>query len=303
MTSDATISEREFLGQLLERGLYVDLALPGLYALSAPFELVVSQLVRLISELEPSPVEHLRMPPLMDRSILEDSGYLSAFPHLSAAVRCFAGDASFPDLLDDLRDQEDWGAKFVAADLTLPPAACYPVYPLMARRGVLQEDGHLVGVTCQCYRHEPSAEPTRLRSFRQQEYVCLGGADAVISFREGWVERSIRFMKELGLEPAAKEANDPFFPRVGSLLEDHRNRRSLKQEIVLPIANSEIPCISINYHENRFAKTWNLHTRSGVAHTACVGFGLERLALAMFSAHGFDVDGWPRDILTRLKLF
>ena len=30
-----------------------------------------------------------------------------------------------------------------------------------------------------------------------------------------------------------------------------------------------------------------------VAHTACVGFGLERIALALFAHHGLDVKVWP----------
>ena len=29
------------------------------------------------------------------------------------------------------------------------------------------------------------------------------------------------------------------------------------------------------------------------AHSACIGFGLERIALALFAAHGFDPASWP----------
>jgi hypothetical protein len=33
-----------------------------------------------------------------------------------------------------------------------------------------------------------------------------------------------------------------------------------------------------------------------MAHTGCVGFGLERLALALFKHHGLDVAGWPASV-------
>ena len=38
------------------------------------------------------------------------------------------------------------------------------------------------------------------------------------------------------------------------------------------------------------------------AHSACVGFGLERIALALFRKHGFDPDRWPHDVKQVLAL-
>jgi hypothetical protein len=39
-----------------------------------------------------------------------------------------------------------------------------------------------------------------------------------------------------------------------------------------------------------------------VAHSACVGFGLERVALALFKRHGLDVGDWPREVRDVLAL-
>jgi len=33
-----------------------------------------------------------------------------------------------------------------------------------------------------------------------------------------------------------------------------------------------------------------------VASTACLGFGLERVTLALIKTHGFDPLGWPADV-------
>ena len=39
-----------------------------------------------------------------------------------------------------------------------------------------------------------------------------------------------------------------------------------------------------------------------VAHSACVGFGLERVALALFKTHGFRLEDWPREVRDVLAL-
>ena len=36
------------------------------------------------------------------------------------------------------------------------------------------------------------------------------------------------------------------------------------------------------------------------AHTACLGFGLERNVMALFRHHGFDPKEWPADVRKRL---
>jgi hypothetical protein len=33
-----------------------------------------------------------------------------------------------------------------------------------------------------------------------------------------------------------------------------------------------------------------------VSHSGCVGFGLERIALALIRHHGFNAQAWPRDV-------
>ncbi|MDQ1687275.1 MAG: hypothetical protein QOK42_250, partial [Frankiaceae bacterium] len=36
------------------------------------------------------------------------------------------------------------------------------------------------------------------------------------------------------------------------------------------------------------------------AHTACLGFGLERIVLALLAAHGLDVAAWPAEVRAAL---
>jgi seryl-tRNA synthetase len=60
-------------------------------------------------------------------------------------------------------------------------------------------------------------------------------------------------------------------------------------------------CMSFNYHRDHFGTAWGIADAAGEpAHTACVAFGMDRLAVAMFHTHGRNVAAWPtavRDLL------
>jgi hypothetical protein len=48
---------------------------------------------------------------------------------------------------------------------------------------------------------------------------------------------------------------------------------------------------------------FNIRTAEGdVAHSACVGFGLERVALALFKTHGLEVCAWPLEVRNVLDI-
>jgi seryl-tRNA synthetase len=62
-------------------------------------------------------------------------------------------------------------------------------------------------------------------------------------------------------------------------------------------------CMSFNYHRDHFGTTWGLQNTAGdVAHTGCVAFGMDRLAVALFCTHGVDLAQWPADVRAALKL-
>jgi hypothetical protein len=46
---------------------------------------------------------------------------------------------------------------------------------------------------------------------------------------------------------------------------------------------------------------YGLRTADGeVAHTACLGFGLERVVLALLHTHGLDLHAWPAAVRGKL---
>jgi seryl-tRNA synthetase len=72
--------------------------------------------------------------------------------------------------------------------------------------------------------------------------------------------------------------------------------QSLKFELLIPVRSAQQPtaCMSFNYHREHFGKTWDIQDETGApAHTGCVAFGIDRLTLALFAAHGLDLRNWP----------
>jgi hypothetical protein len=48
---------------------------------------------------------------------------------------------------------------------------------------------------------------------------------------------------------------------------------------------------------DHFASAFGVYLPDGsIAHTGCAGFGLERIALALFRHHGFDLRFWPESV-------
>ena len=179
-------------------------------------------------------------------------------------------------------------------------AACHPLYPNLS--GTMSAGA--IRVECQGYvfRHEPSLDPARMQSFRQHEFVYVGEPQGAVDHRDLWLARGLELLAGLGLEVEAVVANDPFFGRAGRMLAANQRDTALKYEIVASITSDAPTAItSANCHEDHFGAAFAIRSADGeVAHTACIGFGLERIALALISRHGLDPADWPVGVREQL---
>ena len=293
------------LDGLISSGLLIETGVDGLYGRSGQFEDVVARFDALITSFGGGDgAEIVRFPPGMNRALFEKSGYLKSFPNLAGTVHSFKGnDADHARLLEKVDSDADWTDEQKAIDIVLAPAACYPLYPAVAKRGQLPPDGRLYDLNSYCFRHEPSKEPTRMQMFRMREYVRVGTPDQVVEFRKLWLERGRELIGKLGMPFEVDVANDPFFGRAGRMMASSQRDQGLKFELLVPVNSIEKPtaCLSFNYHQDHFGALWGIKTADGdVAHTACVGFGMERVAIALFKHHGFDVQDWPEPVRAAL---
>ena len=138
-----------------------------------------------------------------------------------------------------------------------------------------------------------------------REFVAVGGPETIHAFREGWIARAPEIAGALGLPHRIEVASDPFFGRVGQMIGRFQAAQSLKFELLIPIRSAETPtaCMSFNYHRDQFGLTWDIRTADGEpAHTACVAFGVDRLAVALFATHGIDARPWPEAVRRALSL-
>ena len=263
-------------------------------------------LAALISRHREPGTEVLRFPPVMSRRQLEKSGYLKSFPHFLGCVCCLNGaEAEDQGHRRALRGRRRLDAGLSAADLVLTPAACYPVYPLVASRGEVPAEGLLFDVASDCFRREPSRDLDRLQSFRMREYVCIGTPEQIDDFRRRWMTRAQELAGQLGLPYRFEHASDAFFGRGGKLMAMSQIEQALKFELLVPVRSAEQPtaCMSFNYHRDHFGTAWNLRNTAGqVMHTGCVAFGMDRLALALFATHGLDVADWPATVRNALAM-
>lgn len=298
-----TYDIENFHRELVEHGLIIPTGVKGGYGRSAVFEDILTRFNDLVSRTAAADgAEWVTFPPIVPRTLIEKVGYMDNFPQLSGSVHSFEGnDATAKEISRRIHDGERWEDLLSITEVMMTPAACYPVYPMFS--GLLPDGGRLVTTLNWVYRHEPSDEPTRLQSFRMREFIRVGTPDEVVAWRNQWLDRGLNLLAALGLPVASDVASDPFFGRGGRFMAASQKDQRLKFEILCPVISEEKPTAicSFNWHQDHFTSVFGIRSAGDqLANTACLGFGLERVTLALIKHHGFDPATWPAEVRAQL---
>jgi seryl-tRNA synthetase len=294
-----------FLAELLDARLLMPSGVRGVYGLSHTFETIVRQweayTTRMAAERS---YEVVRFPPVLPRATYLKTDHIETFPNLMGSVHSFMGsDREALQLAETRNAGQEWTGALSPTDVMMAPASCYPIYA--ASSGTLPAGGRAVDLGGYVFRHEPSDDPARMQIFRMREFVRIGTPDEALEHRNYWLKRGEEMLLAAGLDVKPVVANDPFFGRGGRIMAATQREQELKYELVVPVASEEKPTAvaSANYHLDHFSVPFGIKTAEGeVAHSACLGFGLERVTLALLRKHGLDPAQWPADVRRLLEL-
>lgn len=305
MQTELNNAHLAFKQQLFDHKLLFGSGVNGIVGRSSQVVELVQALHSLVdTESRKDGAQKVAFPPVVPRELLRTVGYMNNFPQLSGSIHSFYGDdRAHLALQDAVKKGEDWTPHLGQTDVTLTPASCYPLYPTLA--GNLPESGVLFDLNCYCFRHEPSNDPARLMSFEIRENVRAGSPEQVQAWRQSWLARGQDLIESLGLSVVLDTASDPFFGRGGRMMKANQKEQELKFELLVDIWGKDNPtaCASFNYHQDHFSHLFGIYQANGEdAHTACLGFGIDRLVIALFKTHGFNINDWPSSVRTKLGL-
>lgn len=296
-------ARRRFRDELVEAKLLIPLGIDGLYGRGGVFEQIIDGIDTAVRRkgqvVHGSRAVCLRFPPVFTREAFESTDYIASFPNLTGAISTFKGDnKGHRALLADRDAGRSWDGHLSPAGTILVSSACHPCYSTLPP--VLPETGVLLDIYGYCFRHEPAIDPARMQAFRMHEYVLAGTPEQAQDHRDSWVQHGLEVLGQLGLVASAVAANDPFFGRAGAMLATNQIDEGLKTELTVRLygdLDDGTAVVSSNCHRDHFGASFGLSTADGaVAHSACVGFGMERIALALVRSHGFDPESWPAEV-------
>lgn len=189
------------------------------------------------------------------------------------------------------------------AGTCLNPAACLPAYPTLQDR-VIGQEGHVMSWLGRVFRYESRnvSGLDRLYEFNVREMVFVGSEDFVVDKRETSLPLIRELAERLDLDMTMQSATDPFFATVSAAKKFFQQAHDVKSEILLHTLDDEAqPKLlaggSVNLHGTFFGERFNITTEDGaLAHTGCIGLGIERWIAAAFTQHGLDPDRWPANL-------
>jgi seryl-tRNA synthetase len=249
-----------------------------------------------------------QFPSLIGADVLERCRYLQNFPASLNLVSHLREDHRV--LQDFARSARCDGKELVCEhghmsgiECLLSPSVCFHWY-MWLRDSSLPKP---VAITAlgKCFRFESAnlSGLERLWDFSMREIIFVGPADYVLASRSTLVELCVQFLNELGMAYEITTATDPFFVDSYAVQAAYQQGFELKFELLapLPYSGKKLAIGSINYHQDFFGRSFAIEISGKPAHTGCIGFGYERLALAFLAQHGLDESNWPHAIAHYVK--
>ena len=247
-----------------------------------------------------------QFPALIGADVLDRCRYLRSFPSALTMVSHLREDLA---AIQDFARVASWDGErlvcnpenFSAIQCLLAPSVCFHYYAWLTNRSIATTCVTALG---KCFRFESRnmAGLERLWDFSMREVIFAGPAQYVLDHRQRMVEEVAALLDRWGLAYEIRGATDPFFIEDYASMAAFQLAFDLKFEILapLPYKQKDLAIGSFNYHQDFFGRSFKISGDDGKPiHTGCVGFGLERVALAFLAQHGLDPRRWPAAVAER----
>ncbi len=247
-------------------------------------------------------------PSLIGADVLDRCRYLRNFPSSLNMVAHLREDHG---VIQEFARSVRWDGEQLACDhaglsgveCLLSPSVCFHWY-MWLRDSELSRPRAITAIG-KCFRYESSnlTGLERLWDFTMREIVFVGPSDYVLASTRALVDISAQFLNELGMAYEITTATDPFFVDSYAVQAAYQQGFDLKFELLapLPYNGKKLAVGSINYHQDFFGRSFAIQADRSPAHTGCIGFGYERLALAFLAQHGLDEKNWPEAVRSGME--
>ncbi len=248
-----------------------------------------------------------QFPTLIGADVMDRCRYLRSFPSALTMVSHLREDLG---AIQDFANIAAWdGEKLVCDPATLStiqcllaPSICFHYYAWLQNRTI---DTTVVTAIGKCFRFESKsmAGLERLWDFTMREVIFAGPGKYVLDQRQRVVDESVALLDKWELAYEIKSATDPFFIEDYAAMTAFQLAFELKFEILapLPYKHKDLAIGSFNYHQDFFGRSFAISGQNKEpVHTSCVGFGLERVALAFLAQHGLNPKLWPAAIANQI---
>ncbi|MGX7674545.1 hypothetical protein [Plantactinospora sp. DSM 117369] len=296
---------RDVFAELVDRGIATPVG-EGQVALGTPMLELIDYLDgRLRALIASAGGVERRYPTLIPTAALHRCGYFAAFPqHVMFATRLRTDLDTYRSFAAGMNGEAGPGPSTLRhcanLDYCLPPTMCFHTFHELSGRSLVRPETAITS-RGRSNRHESRYHRSleRLWDFTIREAVFLGGREWVLGRRDALQRAAYDLVTELGLTGRCEVGNDPFFAAPDTVERIWSQRLlEVKYELRIAVApDHTVAAGSFNFHDRFFAESFGITLPTGeTAHTACAGFGLERLAYAFACQHGIEPAEWPEPV-------
>lgn len=230
---------------------------------------------------------------------LKRAGYFKTFAQHAFFVSPL--ELSIPAL--EAAQTDDVKTHLQSPEWVLSPTVCHHCFESLSDEA--HTNHQTITALNQCSRYEvhDTGGLKRLRHYWMREIIFLRPTpEATQASLDEVLKLTTDLLRKWNISFKVKSASDPFFLDSGTGKRMFQTALLMKRELVLPVEGKHIACGSFNNHMKTLTEAFDITSDDGDIASGCVGWGYDRLILALFSQLGPDCAEWPSQVREDLGL-